>query len=758
MEYDPALKEKADFREYLSGQAKFREVIPIEDLHLKNNIENLFRLKYLRDIMLRPSIDESGASALNSMIQFVTNEICTQIFENTLYLSKILALAVPSLDSSSLSFCNPPTKTSSASTVTSQEVASKYNQIDSSDDALKVSTEESPRSEDALRFLRELFSLSRNLTAEKRVQLISSMMKHLRTQFFEVVLKVLASEESTCTARICIAESLSCVVMACPSSLRQTIVEGAVPTTPPYVTAVGRLSQSQQSTLQYEQHNKTCLLHVIIQRIVEENETPVIEQLGDTLKIILDQYRFDRREKDKFLSLFYDYYVHWMVVPFVEPHFIDKPTDPIKHPQDSSAIAVSRRFILEIFSSCVLGHTYRMKYFVIRNNVLGRVLRVFDSPHQYLHLAAIRLVRTILSQKDDFYFRHIVKFDLLCPIMNALKASARKDNIITSAITELIEYIRTEGLRTLIEYIVDKYATHFQSSDFAETFNRLRLKHDQMMDASMAHKMGGNSSDSIVTEGSQSQDWTKGTSATSIQNQRFIERDEEEAYFFSGDEGMPDEGDGNIDSIVDNFGSGELKDGCLVGGSDAKNPLAMLATYYKDDDEKIVLERCKTMDIDNLLKRPSPPSDEFPRNVHVDEVELEDSLPHKLRRLRQNKEVAETGNNSPDNPRNNIFNFGKVGPPQSINSVDGNEENVRELKRKDSGNDSPPLPPLRSKIENDDDLPTSVFFKSASRPLSGLGGGVPSHNSHISSEGGSMESGNGGQKPISFSLNHKKKK
>ena len=160
----------------------------------------------------------------------------------------------------------------------------------------------------------------------------------------------------------------------------------------------------------------------------------MIEQLGDTLKVLLDPERLDRQDKDRFLGVFYDFYIHWLITPFVEPQEPDRfdatpefssssslsktnssssssgggsssssgssggvsssssggsvtvtrspPPSRSRPLQSLSAIATSRRILLEIFSLCVHGHTYRMKYFIMRNNVIARSLRVLRSPHR----------------------------------------------------------------------------------------------------------------------------------------------------------------------------------------------------------------------------------------------------------------------------------------------------------------------------------------------------------------------------------------
>ena len=119
MEYDPDLREKPTHVEFLRNHAKFRTVIPIDDVGSSNkretnvesgndtnetqdssnnhdnidgttksdeynqyggrnliaNIQRLFRVNYLRDTILRPTMDESNLSTLVSLGQFTMVDI-----------------------------------------------------------------------------------------------------------------------------------------------------------------------------------------------------------------------------------------------------------------------------------------------------------------------------------------------------------------------------------------------------------------------------------------------------------------------------------------------------------------------------------------------------------------------------------------------------------------------------------------------------------------------------------------------------------
>ena len=70
LEYDPDLRDKANHRWFLRERAKFRTVALMEDEELVASIHRSFRVTYLRDTLLRPTMDESSLSTLSSLQAF----------------------------------------------------------------------------------------------------------------------------------------------------------------------------------------------------------------------------------------------------------------------------------------------------------------------------------------------------------------------------------------------------------------------------------------------------------------------------------------------------------------------------------------------------------------------------------------------------------------------------------------------------------------------------------------------------------------
>ncbi len=60
--------------------------------------------------------------------------------------------------------------------------------------------------------------------------------------------------------------------------------------------------------------------------------------------------------------------------------------------------------------------------------------------------------------KDDFYYRYLQKNDALGPVFAVLAKFETRNNMVNSAIIDMLEFIRMENVKDLVQYIVDKYA------------------------------------------------------------------------------------------------------------------------------------------------------------------------------------------------------------------------------------------------------------------------------------------------------------
>jgi hypothetical protein len=128
----------------------------------------------------------------------------------------------------------------------------------------------------------------------------------------------------------------------------------------------------------------------------------------------------------------------------------------------------------------------------------------------------IRFIRACIGLKDTFYNNNIIKSNIFDPIMQVWRENKNRYNLINSAIIEMLEFIRTEGIKGLLTHLVETYKADFESINYVETFPLMIKKYDQI-------------------SGNTGIDFYKSTS-TFKDAAPTKEREDEEKYFDAGDE------------------------------------------------------------------------------------------------------------------------------------------------------------------------------------------------------------------------------
>mmetsp|Transcript_20125 Transcript_20125/g.43395 ORF Transcript_20125/g.43395 Transcript_20125/m.43395 type:complete len:1431 (+) Transcript_20125:446-4738(+) len=297
-------------------------------------------------------------------------------------------------------------------------------------------------------------------------------------------------------------------------------------------------------------------------------------------------------DQKQFFSLFYEHYMEWLVAPFQFtllypvrriPEHVLKNYSESKTVQDILANwrtgvreddrllrsipfdGTRSSFAVELLSFCVRAHLYWMKFFLLKSRVLGNVLSLLKpgrvgpmetTPDRCLKLAALRFLRSILSVHDEFYHRHIIQHDLFAPVFAALRENPVGDNLVSSSIVEMCDYIHNENIKSLVEYIVTKHLSPEDaskglprledvSSPYVSTLTTLREAYEKNQNANQPLEgMQGGLSVGQTSPGGSRYFPPSGSSphhpvprvlsGKALEDQRkFQEADEEESYFES---------------------------------------------------------------------------------------------------------------------------------------------------------------------------------------------------------------------------------
>ena len=96
LEYDPDFpSHKANHRQYLSDESKFKEVVKIENPETRKKIHYTYRLQYLKDVVLARILDDPTFSVLNSLIFFHQVDIVNHIQSNGPFLTELFGVFGP---------------------------------------------------------------------------------------------------------------------------------------------------------------------------------------------------------------------------------------------------------------------------------------------------------------------------------------------------------------------------------------------------------------------------------------------------------------------------------------------------------------------------------------------------------------------------------------------------------------------------------------------------------------------------------------
>ncbi|KAL4418834.1 hypothetical protein ABPG77_004074 [Micractinium sp. CCAP 211/92] len=424
---------------------------------------------------------------------------------------------------------------------------------------LKQASPDSEEWRDLVAFLQELCGLAKHLQATQRNQLL---LRLVGLGLFEVITTIMQTPGSP-EVKLRATDILLADVQHDPSQLRSYL-------------------------LQPGEGNE--LFSLLIQALLGSSSSGLQEQVLEILKVLLDPETLEgAAEKDKFVELFYDRHIAQLLAALVQA--AEAPY------AEGAPSANTVGLVVDLLCFCVVSHTYRIKYYVLRNNVVEKVLKLLRRRERWLVVAAIRFLRTALSLKDEFYNRYLVKNRLMEPVVTTFLENGPRYNLLNSACLELFDFIRKENLKGLLTDLMEHHWEQLQAVDYCEVFRNMHIKHEQNQDRVTVGKMEREPEALQAATAAREAELLarQRAAAAAEQRRRRGEREvdtDEESYFDreddSDDEQQPLSGGGGGGPAASGPGSGGGRV-VLEGGSPGGLPglLRPLVDYGDDDDEEL---------------------------------------------------------------------------------------------------------------------------------------------------------------------------
>jgi protein phosphatase-4 regulatory subunit 3 len=431
LEYDPELSARTAHRDYLTKVVIFKEVVKIEDKTVMSNIHQNFRVLYLKDVILAKYLDDHTFSALSTLVYFNSVEIINRLQADAAFLDTLF-----------------------------------NGLLDPSNDIQRL--------KDLIGLLQELCAMAKNLQVIARGQFYRKLVDR---NLFKV---------------------LELTVNHSVRSLRLSAVD----------IANGFISQESHLCRAHmmQQTPKCALMGLLVEQLFADNDAGMKCQLAELIRMLLDPEMMEgTSEKDDFLNLFYEAFMETLVACVsMEQLVLDKmrefrrkdPSGQCLREQmdaDTTLVLATRNQVCEILAFCVQHHGYRIKYFILRHNIVQKALHlVFTQKkghsnrhvvNNQLTLTVMRFVRACVGLKDEFYNRHLVKNNLFDPIMQAFHANGNRYNLFNSSVIELVDFCRRENVKSLVAHLVGSHSDKFNNADYVSTFKDLVRKHEQNIDS-----------------------------------------------------------------------------------------------------------------------------------------------------------------------------------------------------------------------------------------------------------------------------------
>ncbi|KAF2002397.1 DUF625-domain-containing protein [Amniculicola lignicola CBS 123094] len=425
LEYDPDFPlHKANHRQYLSDESKFKEVVKIEEQFIKKKIHYTYRLQYLKDVVLARILDDPTFSVLNSLIFYHQVDIVQNLQANPSFLKELFGIFSP-----------------------------KEHNLQ--------------RKKDAVLFIQQCCAIAKSIQANARAQLYQN---YINAGLLDVIQFALKHQDAA--VRVAGTDILVALIdhdaLMVRTLVFKAIQEKAKPLTDTLIELL---------LIEVDLGVKAQMADAIKILLDPNANSASIEALSRTNSDFLAKVRGSLPsipQTDSFIQNFYDESARKLFQPL-------KDLEGRESMDDLTIQEVSLySHLVEVLCFFIRQHSYRSKYFILSEGLAARVAQLMNCPEKHLKLTALKYFRTCIGLHDEFHNRQITGNRLFEPILQILFDTMPRDNLLNSACLELFEFIKRENIKMIITHLVETYRDRLETVTYVDTFQSLIMRYDQM--------------------------------------------------------------------------------------------------------------------------------------------------------------------------------------------------------------------------------------------------------------------------------------
>ncbi|KAI5007565.1 serine/threonine-protein phosphatase 4 regulatory subunit 3B isoform X2 [Hordeum vulgare subsp. vulgare] len=236
------------------------------------------------------------------------------------------------------------------------------------------------------------------------------------------------------------------------------------------------------------QQEGNALLGLLVKGMVTDFGEQMHCQFLEILRILMDSFTMSGAHRDVIIEIFYERHLDYLVDVIASscpPKSITRPNSAVVG-GNTEVHRIKPEILLnvcELLCFCVIHHPYRIKCNFLMNNAIEKILTMTRRSEKFLVVAAVRFMRTIISRNDEHLIRHVVKFNLLKPIIDAFVENGDRYNMLQSGVLELLEHIRKENLKPLVIYVTESFSDQLMKFEHFGSIQAFKLKYQQYLES-----------------------------------------------------------------------------------------------------------------------------------------------------------------------------------------------------------------------------------------------------------------------------------
>lgn len=366
---------------------KFKKFIPLDDKDILDKIHLNYRLSYLKDTALATGLDESNLQMISNMISSNNSDIIQSILLNQESISQI------------------------------------FERLRNSDIEAR---------KEAINFISEIFSISKNLQVQGRLNLMSSFKSIEEYNLSVLVRECITFKEDILTTNEATTEQLEEANKLVTNSLDILLT---------YL-------QSFPVTLSEMCNDKASdecekLLRSLVEHLLSSDSQGVKLQIHEMLRFLL--------ENDSNLTCtFYD-----TAFKLFADYFLKEPKENDREYNDT--MEMGKMLAVDLINKAIVDDNYNAKMYINKYSIIDRINKMLKFNSKILNMSIIKFHKFLLLTGFKPYVTEMIKMDLLDPVVEIFDKITNKRNLVASIVLELFTIIEKKSQFELARHLFDKH-------------------------------------------------------------------------------------------------------------------------------------------------------------------------------------------------------------------------------------------------------------------------------------------------------------